>query len=163
MPEIRLTKKADKKIILKMYQDARDNMKQLGFSQWKDGYPNNDTLMTDIKNKESFVFVEGNDIIASAMISLKEEITYNKIDGQWGNDEKYLVIHRFVVAKQFLRKGYAKLFLEAIEEKFSNLTIRIDTHQNNFLMKSFLLKNGFTYRGIIMLQNKELREAYDKF
>jgi RimJ/RimL family protein N-acetyltransferase len=40
--------------------------------------------------------------------------------------------------------------------------IRIDTHDDNKTMQHILLKNGFTYCGIIYLKNGDERLAYQK-
>jgi RimJ/RimL family protein N-acetyltransferase len=41
-------------------------------------------------------------------------------------------------------------------------TIRIDTHQDNRTMRALLQKYGFTYCGIILLENGDPRLAYQR-
>ena len=41
-------------------------------------------------------------------------------------------------------------------------TLRIDTHEDNKTMQALLTKNGFSYCGIIHLENGDPRLAYQK-
>ena len=50
--------------------------------------------------------------------------------------------------------------VDELEKKYKNL--RIDTHEDNIPMRSFLLKHGFVECGIIYLENGEERIAYHK-
>ena len=40
--------------------------------------------------------------------------------------------------------------------------LRIDTHRDNLVMQNMLKKNGFTYCGIIHLENGDERLAFQK-
>lgn len=162
MYSIRKTNTNDLEQLLLMYSNARIRMRKNGINQWQDNYPNLDVLLKDINNNESYVFIDNsNTIVATAMISSKVDPTYNYIEGNWGNNNKYIVIHRFVVSTINTNNGIGSKFLNSIKQLYPNTTIRIDTHKDNYLMKNFLTKYGFTYRGIIYLDNKESREAYD--
>lgn len=162
MFSLRKTINSDIKDILNIYDEAKNNMNKNNIYQWNNGYPSVNDISNDILNKESFVFTLDGKIVATAMISEKQEITYNIIKGKWNSSDSYIVIHRFTVDTKNLRRGIASKFLEHILENFNNKTIRIDTHKDNYLMKNFLIKNGFKYCGIINLLNGEEREAYDK-
>ena len=66
-------------------------------------------------------------------------------------------------------KNYASYILEYIYQQALSQHIhalRVDTHEDNLSMQHMLLKNGFTYCGIIYLESckdlKHKRLAYEK-
>lgn len=90
------------------------------------------------------------------MLSFSGEETYKEIQGAWLNDEPYAVIHRIAS----LGKG-RNLLKDAIDFAFAKIdNIRIDTHEDNNIMRSLLNKLGFVYTGIIHLKNGDERRAY---
>ena len=77
--------------------------------------------------------------------------TYAKIyDGEWIDDvQPYHVVHR--IASYPDAHG---IFSSIMDFCFSHDTnIRIDTHRDNKIMQHNILKQGFTYCGIIYLQS----------
>ena len=90
------------------------------------------------------------------MLSFSGEDTYKVIQGAWINDEPYAVIHRIAS----FGKG-KNLLEEAIDFAFEKTNnIRIDTHEDNNIMRTLLKKLGFIYTGIIHLKNGDERRAY---
>ena len=89
-----------------------------------------------------FVYFKGNDP------------TYDKIDGKWLDDEEYGVIHRIASCG----KG---VFSECVDWCLNqHHNIRIDTHKDNKIMQHLLSKHGFSYCGIIWLEDGSERLAY---
>lgn len=68
----------------------------------------------------------------------------------------YGVIHRIAVAEH--NKGVATYCIQWCLNKFPN--IKIDTHKDNIPMQKTILKNGFTYCGIIKKEDGTERLAY---
>lgn len=159
---LRKTKLGDIPFVLSLYYGASTKLKEQGIDQWQNGYPNEDSLKNDILNEESYVLVEGSDIIASAMVSLKPDPNYTVIDGAWSLDKPYAVIHRIVSAINQHGKGIASILLNQLETTLNLEYIRIDTHLNNSAMRHYLLKNGFKECGMIKLADLSDRIAYDK-
>ena len=79
------------------------------------------------------------------------------------------MVHRIAVKKQAKRAGYAAKMIEYEAELTRQAgygSIRIDTHEGNIPMRTFLKKQGFEECGIIYLSNEGCAEnkriAYEK-
>ena len=64
--------------VMKIINEAKEYFKKNIINQWQDGYPNSDTIYTDIKNNSSYVLESENKILATAMVSFEEDETYKK-------------------------------------------------------------------------------------
>lgn len=152
--------------IMGIIKQAQSYFKSKNIDQWQDGYPNEDSLKGDIENKESYVLIDDDKIIATAAISFRGEKTYNKIyDGEWTSNDKYAVVHRVAVGDGYKGQGLSHKIIKFSEEKCKEngyFSIKIDTHDDNFVMRSMLEKNGFKYCGIILLEDGAERVAYEK-
>lgn len=133
-------------------------------TQWGTSHPSREMIEADIHNGECNVVY---DICETEMSSViygvfffraANDPTYDYIEGQWLNDESYGVIHR--IASDGSHKGVLE---EAINygRQFTN-NIRIDTHENNYVMQNALEKKGFAKCGIIYLEDGDPRVAYHK-
>lgn len=164
---IRRTRKNDIKRILEIYESGSRYLKAQGVNQWQDEeMPGLEKLKLDIENNHSYIYEIDGEIVATAALCQGIDPTYIKIyQGNWNRDDEYIAIHRFAVAENFRNKGVSHKFLKEIEilakEKGIDY-LRIDTHKDNEPMKGFLKSNGFKYRGIIYLENGDLRLAFDK-
>lgn len=145
--KIRLSKIEDIPEIAIIIDDAKAYLKSQKIDQWQNGYPNATQVENDIKNNESYVVVnDENQIMATSMFTLRKEPTYKEvIDGEWmvSENEKYGVIHRMAIKKEFRKFGLAtfmfhEFHLQLLEKKVRSL--KIDTHEDNLGMQS-LLKN----------------------
>lgn len=146
--------------ILKIYEDAREFMRQTGNpNQWWDYHPAESILREDIPKGQLYVWEEDGKLLASFAYIPGIDPTYLQIDGPgWLNEEPYGVIHRIAVAQR--GQGLiAKIFDWALE-RCPNL--RIDTHVNNQPMRRALEKYGFQYCGIIRIFNGDERIAFHK-
>lgn len=147
--------------IMQIYSEGRTYMRKNGnMLQWNDGYPSEELIRQDIKNRVSFVVCDDNDEIICVFAFIKgPDITYAEIyHGNWPNDNDYYVIHRIAVSTH--RKGVAGFVYDYCLSKAN--TVRIDTHRDNIPMQNSLNKYGFTYCGIIHLLNGDERLAYQK-
>lgn len=158
--EIRKTKPGELKAIIKIYEDARLFMRENGNpDQWENGYPAPELLKNDIKGGKSYLCFDADKIVGTFFFDQGTEPTYAVIyDGKWLNNSPYGVIHRIAVAEH--NKGVATFCMEWCLNKCRNL--RIDTHRDNIPMQQLLNKNGFSYCGIIRLQNQDERRAFQK-
>ncbi|MGL5694237.1 MAG: GNAT family N-acetyltransferase, partial [Peptostreptococcaceae bacterium] len=134
--------------------------------QWQNGYPNNQSIESDIEKSESYVLEKHDEIIATAAISFNGESTYDEIhEGKWISNDPYAVIHRVAVSEDKKGNGVAgELFnkLEEICTKNNVYSIKIDTHRENKSMQRFLEKHGYKYCGVIYLLDKNERVAFEK-
>jgi len=167
---IRKTKIEDIPEIMNIIHDAQAGMKLLGISQWQNGYPNENSFAKDISEGISYVYVEEDEIVATAAIFCAPEPDYAKIyEGEWKTNGNYGVVHRIAVKKQAKRSGYAAKMIEYAAELTRQAgygSVRIDTHEGNIPMRNFLNKQGFEECGIIYLSNEgcvdNKRVAYEK-
>ena len=96
---VKATKK-DLTTIMAIIGDAQEYLKDQNIDQWQNDYPNNDIIINDILNKESYLVKSNSDnVIATAMFSTRLEPTYKVIDGKWmsSNSDRYGVIHAFII------------------------------------------------------------------
>lgn len=167
---VRKTKPEDIPAIMNIIRDAQASMKLLGISQWQNGYPNENSFAKDIAEGISYVYEEEGEIVATAAIFTAPEPDYANIyEGEWKTKGNYGVVHRIAVKKEVKRGGYAAKMIEHAAELTHTAgygSIRIDTHEGNIPMRTFLKKQGFEECGIIYLSNEgcveNKRIAYEK-
>ena len=172
--EIRKSKMKDLDKIMPLFDLARATMKTLGIDQWQDGYPYRENIEEDIKNEESYVVTDGDEIIATFMLMKRNEPTYNTVyGGKWLDDgEKYATVHRITVTPQkrewadgnTCQKPVSRVIMDYAKAyaKENGLTagVKIDTHEGNIAMRRMLEKNGFVHCGVILLESGAERVCY---
>ncbi|QOD61274.1 GNAT family N-acetyltransferase [Polaribacter haliotis] len=154
--------------IMEIINDAKAYLLSQNIDQWQNGYPNATQVENDIKNGESFVVVnDENQIMATSMFTTNKEPTYKVIDGNWiiNEDEKYGVIHRMAIKKEFRKFGLAtfmfhEFHMQLLENKVKSL--KIDTHEENIGMQSLIKKLGYKYCGVIYTSYNAKRLAFEK-
>ena len=161
----RKTKLNDIDIVMKIYDDARQFMRENDNpEQWEGGHPKRSMILEDIEIGRNYVCECDNEIAAVFMFEMLPDESYDKIyEGSWKNDGAYGVIHRIAVSKNMHGKGIAKACFdfcknECISQKIKNL--KIDTHEDNLPMQKALLKYGFSYCGIVYIYGVLKRMAY---
>lgn len=159
--EIRHTQPDELPVLLDIFAHARRFMAQTGNPhQWGDRFPTREMLEADIAAGRSFVCLDGGRIVATFCFSTAGEPTYRVIrEGAWLDDAPYGVVHRIAAAEQ--GRGAAAYCLEWCLQQCGN--IRIDTHRDNKPMQRLLQRLGYTYCGLIDLENgRGERLAYQK-
>ena len=156
---IRLASIEDLDPILNIYKQAREFMKQTGnATQWGDHYPSTTQITQDIQCQNLYILINQNTICGVFAFILGEDPTYQVIEGKWLSSNPYGTIHRVASLPNY--KGIVKNIMEYCSKEIKHL--RIDTHQDNKIMQHVILKNGFTYCGIIYTDNGSPRLAYEK-
>ncbi len=162
--EIRQSAEGDIDRIMEIYQYARTFMAEHGNpGQWgPTNWPPRQLIYNDILRKQSYVCLHEEKIVGTFFFAQGKEIepTYRHIeDGAWLDDSAYGVIHR--IAGDGSLKGIGTFCLEWGYRKCGHL--RIDTHRDNRVMQNLLAKMGFTYCGIIYVEeDHNPRLAYEK-
>ena len=158
MEKIRLATYEDIPYLLPIYDDARIFMASYGNNQqWQNGYPSEEDLTKDILKKELYVLEMDDEIVASFVMYEHEDPCYKVIyDGEWLNDEPYVVLHRVAIS---IRKKHLGDRIVAYAFK-QGKNIRMDTHEKNIPMQRLLQRNGFVRTGTILLENGQERWAY---
>lgn len=126
--------------------------------QWGDDYPSEELLLSDIYNNVSYIIEADGEAIATFVLMHGIEPTYRKIyEGKWIDDSlPYATIHR--IASREGVHGVLAFVIDWAQSQTNN--IKIDTHRDNRPMQHLLQKNGFSYCGIIYLDDGDERLAY---
>lgn len=157
-------KQDDLNICMEILDSGRAFQRQQGFTQWRDGYPAESDVLRDIENNGAYLLTVDNAPAAYVFIGFDGDPSYPEIDGNWNLDESYGVLHRVAISEDFRGMGLSDLLFSLAGELVKSHgfgCLRIDTHEDNKRMQHVLIKNGFSYCGIV-LQNGEPRLAYDK-
>ena len=156
--------------ILEFIECGRRKMRVMGnVEQWTDGNPRREVLLQDIYDGNSYIVEDDGLPVATFAFVEGPDETYEHIyDGQWLDEPQngqwfdgmgeYYVIHRLASAPD--THGILKSVLDYCFQYTTN--IRLDTHRQNTIMRSALVKYGFRYCGIIYLQDGAERLAYQR-
>lgn len=151
--------------IKKVYAEARQYMRDNGNDfQWSGTYPE-ECIDDDLKQKTLYVCEnrgagEIPAICAVFAIITNGDPTYSYIEGKWKNDLPYAAVHRIAAGSASRGKGVMSYCLDRIFNVYGN--VRMDTHELNVPMRSFLKKNGFEACGTVYMQDETPRIAFQK-
>ena len=126
--QIRHTRPEDLPAMQEIFADARAFMRENGNpDQWGDRFPTQEMLDKDLALHRSYVCEDNGKIAATFAFTTDGEPTYHVI------------------------RGAASFCMNWCMEQCGN--IRIDTHADNKPMQGLLNKLGYTYCGVIELEN----------
>ena len=157
--KIRKSRMEDVNDIMNIIAAAKQYMVSHGnTTQWVDGYPGEEIIISDIKDNNSYVITH-NDIIAGTFsFIIGKEPTYQVIkNGEWHYDRPYGTIHR--LASAGIARGISRACFEYCLHQMDY--IRIDTHKDNISMQAAIEKFGFKRCGNVYMLNGTERIAYD--
>ncbi len=164
--EFRQAKISDLDQIVEIIELSKKYLKETKVDQWQDGYPAKEDLRRDIESGSSYVLTNKDEIVATTVISLDGESTYNSIfNGEWITNDEYIVMHRVAVHDKYKGKGIFKELIKETESLALNngiSSIKIDTHRDNISMQRAVVKNDFEKCGIIYLEDGSERIAFEK-
>lgn len=157
---IRRSTTADLDRIEEIYGLARTFMRSHGNAvQWNGEYPSSTDAVADMYAGNGYVVTDAaGRVVGTFAFIVGYEPTYGNIDGVWLNDEPYGTIHR--LASDGSVHGVADAVLEHCLWLIGN--IRIDTHADNRPMIGWLESCGFSYCGVITVNDGTPRRAYQK-
>ena len=146
--------------VMEVYAGARQFMKDHGNpNQWGTIRPSRQEIEKDIKDGNSYICEELGRIAAVFYYKKGEDPTYAQIyEGQWIDNTPYGVVHR--IASSGICKGAGSFCMQWAFKQCGN--VRIDTHRQNIVMQNMLKKNGFSYCGIIYIEDGNERLAFQK-
>lgn len=147
-------------LLMEKYRDARRFMREHGNpDQWGNNYPPRKIVEKDVQEGNCYVCEEEGRIVGVFYYRKGKDADYAVIEeGQWLSDAPYGVVHRIV--SDGTVKGTASFCLSWAFGQCGNL--RIDTHRDNKVMQKLLRKNGFSYCGLIHIEDGSERLAYQK-
>ena len=145
--------------ISELIDDGSKSLKEDGVDQWQRGVPNRDDVLNDIKLEEGYVFEEEGEVLAYAFLKTGVEESYFPEEDKFLYKGDYITIHRFCVdGKKRNRKIASRFFAEIVEfaKKNEYKALRIDTHRENFRMRSFIEKNKFREAAIVFIDDNNI-------
>lgn len=160
---IRPAQESDYPKILEIYAFARSFMASHGNPrQWNTKWPPAELVQEDISLHRNFVCVADGRVVGVFVYLYGQDIdpTYRQItDGSWRCDSAYGVVHRLASSGEV--RGVGEYCLSWAFAQSGHL--RVDTHGDNIVMQNLLKKCGFSYRGIIYVEeDNDPRLAYEK-
>lgn len=147
--ELREAKMADLADIMQILTQARNAQREMGFEQWKDNYPPEDLVATEIDRGEGYVLAYENQLAGYAAIT-ESDPEYDRLSEIWEASGRYCAVHRIALADQARGQGLSRQFFDLIEEQARMLgadIIRIDTGTANAPMQHILSKRGYNNLG----------------
>lgn len=150
--------------IWEIIQQAIERRRKEGSTQWQNGYPNRDTIESDIKKHFGYVLTVEDEIAVYTALIMNDEPAYSSIEGAWLSDGEFVVIHRVAVNEKFAGKGMVKILFDKIEDftRSQNIkSIKVDTNFDNLAMLKILESKGYSYCGEVMLAGG-MRKAFEK-
>ena len=157
---IRKATPADLPALMDIYARARRFMAEHGNpNQWKNVHPPVSEVEEGIASGTQYVCCEGEAIAATFFYDEFEDPTYAVIrDGAWLSEAPYGVVHR--IASAGTVKGAGRFCLQWAYEQCGH--VRIDTHEDNYVMQNLLQSLGFARTGIIATHDGTDRIAFEK-
>ncbi|MCE3074395.1 GNAT family N-acetyltransferase [Chryseobacterium gwangjuense] len=164
--EIKLRKAEieDRDIIWNILQQAIERRRQDGSTQWQQGYPNLDTVESDIAKGFGYVMTVDEEIAVYTALILNDEPAYSTIEGEWLSNGEFVVVHRVAVDEKFAGQGMVKKLFDHIEDFTKNngiQSVKVDTNFDNIAMLKILERKGYTYCGEVFLAGG-MRKAFEK-
>lgn len=142
---------ADTVSIMNILASGRRAQRLQGFTQWEDGYPDEDTVRRDITAGAGRLLVSGCTPIAYAAI-ITSDPGYEPIEDIWIHSGNYAVLHRIAIADGYRGRGLTAQFLDLLEKDalLNGIEVmRADTGMENKTMQHILTKHGYTIRGLV--------------
>lgn len=161
---LRKAKSSETETIWQILQDAIEQRRLDGSTQWQNGYPNPQVIQEDMSKGYAYVLELNEEIAAYVAIIFDEDPNYNTIDGAWLTEGDYVNVHRVATAKKLKGQGIAtKLFkmIETLCLENGIYSIKVDTNFDNIPMLKIMDRLGYTYCGEVLI-NGDPRKAFEK-
>lgn len=129
--------------IWEILQQAIERRRLDSSQQWQNGYPNPETVNSDIEKQIGYVLVENDNVVAYSAVILNDEPAYGNIEGKWFSEGDFNVVHRLAVSDEVAGKGYATEIFRRIEDLSRQngiFSVKVDTNFDNATMLHILKK-----------------------
>ena len=156
--QIRKACMEDLPVVQEIYAGARIFMAEHDNpTQWENGYPSKQLLEQDIRQESLYLIYDQDSVHGVFYFAIEDDPTYAVVyEGNWGCNQRYGVIHRIA------GDGSGGILRTAVEFASKQIDyLRIDTHDDNYVMQKALEKMGFSKCGIIYIEDGTPRIAYD--
>lgn len=151
-------------IIWEIIQQSIERRRKDGSDQWQNGYPNLQTVESDVEKEFGYVITVDNEVAVFVALIFNDEPAYSSIEGAWLTTGEFLVIHRIAVSEKFAGQGLVKKLFDYVEDfvRSQNVqSIKVDTNFDNLAMLKILESKGYSYCGEVVLAGG-VRKAFEK-
>lgn len=146
---------ADKKHILKLYDEVRDAGLISGYCDWNEYYPTEEILDCDLREKRIFALEENDTVVAAVSLLSSDDLDNEPLD--W-SDLKSCVPARLCVAVEYQHKGIARLVMQnliAYAKSTGSQSIRLLASVVNMPANRLYTSMGFMKKGNVSLYGKD--------
>jgi GNAT superfamily N-acetyltransferase len=154
--------------IMTIINGAKAQLRAAGSPQWQDGYPNANTIGSDIAAGVVHLLTVDGQVAGTVSLITAVEPTYATVEGgNWAKpDAPYATIHRIAISADFAGQHLGHVFMQQIADyaRAHNIyNLRLDTHRLNQAMQRVATAAGFKLRGTIYITHGEdrARLAYE--
>lgn len=136
--------------IVEMCADGRRYQRELGFFQWRDGYPSRSVIEHDVAAGKGYIVLLDGSVAGYCVIDTEGDAEYDKAASLWISSVPYAAVHRLVLASHARRRHLGRPVFAAIFDRISALGIscvKVDTGLDNVPMQKLLESLAFTRRG----------------
>jgi GNAT superfamily N-acetyltransferase len=151
--------------ILLQIEGCRLQMAAHGSGQWQGKEPSLATIEEDILHQRYYLLFVNNQPCGGASLMSHEPGYDRLLEGQWLNQDSYMVIHRFFIAPSFQGQHLSKILLNQLEQRVKQQqinNIRLDTHTLNLPMRGLLSRQEYLEVGKAWLPQAGERLVYHK-
>ena len=162
--ELRTAAPEDLGKIMELIDQAKAFLKRNGVDQWQNGYPDQTCIEEDIRKGRGYLCIQDQDVAGYVCIDFEGEPAYDTLDGKWLSIQPYVAVHRLALDASVRGRGLASQAFEETERLARSREIhsfKVDTDNDNQIMKHLLEKNGFQFCGTICFDNSE-KIAFEK-
>ena len=129
----RLAEEIDIEPVISMIESAMEEMERQGISQWDSSYLLREVFLAEIRKKNLYIGMSGNDIAVIYTVNKESDSEYG--NGTWEYTQgDYRIIHRLCVNPKYQNKGLAGKILAHIENELRENgidSIRLDVFCSN--------------------------------
>ena len=136
---------SDINTILNITKSCAAHMVQNNIYQWNEHYPDRDSFVNDAKNKQLYVYIENEKLLACISLCDKMDDVYWPVHWKTIN-ENNLYVHRLAVHPNFQKKGLGRSLMDFAENyaKDNNyISVRLDTFSKNKRNLKFYESRGY--------------------
>ncbi len=123
---------------------------------WTEKYPTREIFEEDILKREAYIIENDEELVGVVVLNSEEDISYKNL--LWQENERFIVIHRFMISPNYEGQGYGKRLLGEILEwarKNNFRLVKLDTEEKNIRAQRLYESMGFKPIGEVSLSDIE--------
>lgn len=146
--------------LVELIRESIRAMRDAGIDQWDDVYPDQQTILSDIRSGTAFVAVDVRVIVGMIVLNEHQEPEYAEVN--WQCRGRPAVVHRLMVAPHWQGRGLARTLMRHAEGRAAALgfdCIRLDAFCGNTRALRFYEREGYHRAGSVLFR----KGAFDCF